>query len=132
MSETRAVVEEYFRRAAAGDFERMPELVAEEVDWDVYGAEEVPWIGRRTTRAEVADFFDILPRHLKAEEFAIHQILVEGEDAVALGYMRQVVVTTGNLFVSPFAFRFTVRNGLITRFVTYEDSLNLARSFGVV
>ncbi|MGC0423522.1 nuclear transport factor 2 family protein [Embleya sp. AB8] len=131
MSGTRAVVEEFFRRAGAGEFGRLSELFAEEVDWNVYGAEEVPWVGRRTTRAEVADFFDVLRRHLEAEEFAVHRIVVEGEDAIVLGDMRQTVVTTGDLFVSPFAFHLTVHDGLITRYIPYEDSLNLARAFGV-
>ncbi|MFE3202491.1 nuclear transport factor 2 family protein [Embleya sp. NPDC059237] len=132
MSETRDVVEEYFRRIGAGEHERLPEMFADDVDWDVYGAEEVPWIGRRTTRADVAAFFPILTRNLKPVDFALHRILVDGEHAVVIGHMRQTVVHNGNLFDSPIVFHLTVENGLITRCRTYEDSLNLARAYGVV
>ncbi|MCG5212808.1 nuclear transport factor 2 family protein [Streptosporangium sp. KLBMP 9127] len=130
MNETRDAVEEFFRRAGAGAFDQIGELFAEEVDWDIYGAEEVPWTGRRTDRAGAAEFFRTLPQYLQAEELTVDRIVVDGEHAIALGRMRQRVKATGGLFVSPFAFHFTVENGLITRYIPYEDSLALARAYG--
>ncbi|GAA1584336.1 nuclear transport factor 2 family protein [Actinomadura kijaniata] len=132
MSKTRDVVEEFFRRAGAGEFDRIGELFADEVDWDIYGADEVPWTGRRTTGAEAAEFFRSLPTHLRAEELTVHRILVEGPDAVVLGYMRQRVLATGELFATPFAFHLTVEDGRITRYIPHEDSLALARAYGAV
>ncbi|MBB5913845.1 hypothetical protein BJY24_002712 [Nocardia transvalensis] len=132
MDDTRTVVEEFFRRARSGDFDRLGELFAEHVDWNVYGAQEVPWTGRRTTRAEAAAFFRDLPTHLHAEDLTVDRIVVDGEHAVALGNMRQRVLVTGNLFVSPFAFHFTVEHGHITRYNPHEDSLALARTYGAV
>lgn len=131
MSNTRAVVEEFFRRARSGEFDRLGEMFAEEVDWYVYGADEVPWTGRRAVRAEAAAFFRDLPTHLAAEELTVDRIVVDDAHAVALGNMRQRVRKTGGLFVSPFAFHLTVENNRITRYRAYEDSLALARAYGV-
>ncbi|WP_040793510.1 nuclear transport factor 2 family protein [Nocardia paucivorans] len=131
MSNARAVVEEFYRRSRAGEFDRLAELFADEVDWYVYGADEVPWTGRRSTRTEAAAFFRDLPTHLTAEELTVDRLVVDGTHVVALGNMRQRVRKTGDLFVSPFAFHFTVENGHITRYRTYEDSLALARAYGV-
>ncbi|WP_255306075.1 nuclear transport factor 2 family protein [Streptomyces sp. Wb2n-11] len=75
------------------------------------------------------EFFRSLPDHLRAEKFAVERILVDGEHAVALGHMRQIVLATGKVFDSPFAFHVKVENGLITRCITFEDSLALARAF---
>ncbi|MEV0700811.1 nuclear transport factor 2 family protein [Saccharopolyspora sp. NPDC050389] len=130
MSETRAVVDEFYRRLGNGEIGSLAELFADRIEWDIYGADDVPWTGRRTTRAEAAEFFASLHTHLQPEEFAVERILVDGADAVVLGRMRQIVRATGKPFVSPFAFHFTVEGGKITRYVTFEDSLALARAFG--
>lgn len=131
MSDARSVVEEFFRRARAGEFDRLGQLFADEIDWYVYGADEVPWTGRRAVRAEAAAFFRDLPTHLTAEELTVDRLVVDGEHVVVLGIMRQRVRKTGELFVSPFAFHLTVENDRITRYHAYEDSLALARAYGV-
>ncbi|MBF6166448.1 nuclear transport factor 2 family protein [Streptomyces gardneri] len=132
VSETRAVIEEFFRCARAGEFDRLGEMFADQVDWSIYGADEVPWTGRRSTREEAAAFFRDLPGYLEAEQLTVNRIIVEGADAVALGHMRQRVRATGEMFVSPFAFHMTVLDGRITRYIPYEDSLALARACRIV
>ncbi|MFF4950459.1 nuclear transport factor 2 family protein [Streptomyces chattanoogensis] len=132
MSETRTVVEEFYRLLAAGEIDALGELFADEIAWDIYGAKEVPWTGRRSTRAEAVEFFTSLPDHLQLENFTVSRILVDGADAVALGDMSHVVKATGRTFASPFAFHLTVEAGKITRYVTFEDSLELARAFEAV
>ncbi|MEU8825444.1 nuclear transport factor 2 family protein [Streptomyces sp. NPDC048636] len=132
MSETRTVVNEFYRLLGSGEIDRLGELFADKIDWDIYGAEEVPWTGRRTTREQAIEFFRALPGHLQPEDFAVSHILVDGTDAVALGAMRHIVKATGKTFASPFAFHFTVENGKITRYVTFEDSLALAQAFEAV
>ncbi|MFI9719449.1 nuclear transport factor 2 family protein [Streptomyces sp. NPDC052396] len=130
MSNTRTVIDEFYRRVGNGDIAGLGELFADEVDLDVYGSEDVPWIGKRSTGAEAVEFFRTLPKYLEPLEFTVTKIFVDGEDAVALGHMRQKVKANGLVFDSPFAFRFTVVDGKITRYVVYEDSLALARAFG--
>ncbi|MEV5509467.1 nuclear transport factor 2 family protein [Streptomyces orinoci] len=131
MSDTRTVIDEFFRRVGNGDIAGLGEFFAETVDLNVYGAEEVPWTGRRTTKAEAVAFFKTLPEYLQPQEFSVAKVFIDGEDAVVLGRMVQKVKPTGLLFDSPFAFHFTVVDGKITRYIAYEDSLALARSFGV-
>lgn len=131
MSETRTVVEEFFRRVGSGDFDGLAELIADEVDWNIYGAEVVPWAGRRTKRAEAVEFFRTLPDHLGRDEFTVQHLLVDGSHAVIIGHMRQVVKATGKIFDSPFAFHLSVENGKVVRYITFEDSLALARAFNV-
>ncbi|GAA2817666.1 nuclear transport factor 2 family protein [Saccharopolyspora taberi] len=128
MNDTRATIEEFYARIGAGDAEGATALFAESVDWYVYGSPAVPWVGRLSTRAEVAEFFALLPERLERRAFDVARLLVDGEHAVALGHMHQIVRATGKPFITPFAFHFTVVDGRITRYHAYEDSHALAEA----
>ncbi|SFQ56263.1 hypothetical protein SAMN05421810_109229 [Amycolatopsis arida] len=126
---TRAVVTEYFRRLADRDQAGLVALFADEVRWDIPGATDlVPWIGPRTTRAEVAEFFATFDDYIARDRFTVHRIVADGQDAVALGELRSRVRATGQLIESPFAIHLTVADGKITRYVLLEDSWRVAEA----
>jgi len=119
---TRATVDAYLAHLDVGDIDGALELLAEPVDWDLPGSEIVPWVGRRSTRAEIATFFALLDRHLVLEEFVVSQVLVDGPDAVVIGHLRDTVKATGETLRTWFSIHFTVLDGKITRYHFYEDS----------
>ena len=125
----REAVEAYVRALESGHSDRIAELFAEKVDWCVPGAEEVPWLGTRSTREDVADFFTVLYHHVAKEEFAIEQVLADDQHAVALGHLRSRVRANNALMESWFAIHMTVTDGQITRYRFYEDSLAIMRAW---
>ncbi|MER7078778.1 Ketosteroid isomerase-related protein [Saccharopolyspora kobensis] len=133
---TRAGAEEFLRRLAKGDPDRIADLFAEEVDWVLDwpsgGHPAVPWIRPRSTRAEVAEHFRAIADFHVPEEAAgsASRILVEGQDAVVLGDIRQTVRATGRSYTALCALHLTFANGLITRYAVYEDSLSVAEALG--
>lgn len=134
---TRAVVEELLRRIGAGDPDRVAELYADPADWklnwpeDEHGRAATPWIRHRSTRADAASHYRALAEHHVPEEVAtaIERILVDGDDAVVLGEIRQTARSTGRAYRARFALHLTVENGLITRNHIYEDSLAVSQAF---
>jgi ketosteroid isomerase-like protein len=128
---TRAVVADLMTRIAAGDPDRIAELFAEPVDWQLTWPSGqhpvVPWIRPRRTRADVADHFRALADHHVPERngTTVSRILVDGADAVVLGHLAQTVRRTGVSYTSPFAVHVTVEAGLVTRYHVYEDSLTV-------
>jgi ketosteroid isomerase-like protein len=135
--DTRAVVEEFLRRAAQGEPDEIAALYAAEVDWRVGWPVDthplVPWIRPRSTRAEVADHYRTFAAHCVAGEgtVSIDGLLVDGRDAVLFGTSSQQVVDTGRRFTMAFALRLTVEDGLLTRHHMYEDSLAVVEAFSV-
>jgi ketosteroid isomerase-like protein len=131
---TRRTVEEFLSRIGEGDHDRIAELFAEPVDWQLSwpadGHPAVPWIRPRSSRAEVADHFRTLEAFHVPEKNAtsVTQILVDGTDAVLLGHIRQTVRATGKEYASPFALHLTVDEGLITHYGIYEDSLTVTEA----
>ncbi|MDR6974770.1 ketosteroid isomerase-like protein [Streptomyces sp. 3330] len=136
----RAVVRELLRRIGEGDPERIAELYAERSDWKLDWPEAehgrarsaTPWIRRRATRAEAAAHYRELAEHHVPGEAAteIERVLVDGDDAVVLGEIRQTARSTGRAYRARFALHLTVEDGLVTRHHVYEDSLSVSRAFG--
>src|ERR1700739_587794 len=111
------------------------ELFAETVDWEVAGDERVPWTGARSSRDEVAAYFDTLWSvcDTAVAENTVSQVIVDGSDAVVLGVFAQTIRATGRRFSTPVALHITVSDdGLITRLRLYEDSHAVARAYADV
>ncbi|GFE17059.1 ketosteroid isomerase [Streptomyces glebosus] len=134
---TRAAVEELLRRIGEGDSERIAELYAERGDWKLdwpeaeHGRPATPWIRRRSTRADAAAHYRELAEHHVpgAAATEIERILIDGNDAVVLGEIRQTARPTGRAYRARFALHLTVEHGLVTRHHVYEDSLAVAQAF---
>jgi hypothetical protein len=134
MNDTRAVVGELFRRLSEWDADGVGKLFAEEIQWYVPTAPGLPWGGHRSSSGEVADFFQTMWGHFHVDqsELQIEQLVVEGEDAVALGTFSHVAKSTGLRFTTPVALHLKVSGGLVTRLYLYEDTYAVAKAFGVI
>ncbi|AXL92747.1 ketosteroid isomerase [Streptomyces sp. CB09001] len=134
---TRSVVEDLLRRIGTGDPEHIAELYAERGDWMLdwpeaeHGRPATPWIRHRSTRADAAAHYRELAEHHLPEQAdtEVERVLVDGNDAVVLGEIRQTARPTGRAYRARFALHLTVENGLVTRHHVYEDSLAVAQAF---
>ncbi|TJZ97419.1 nuclear transport factor 2 family protein [Actinacidiphila oryziradicis] len=134
---TRVVVDELLRRIGEGDPERIAELYAERGDWRLdwpeseHGRTATPWIRHRSTRADAAAHYRELAEHHVpgAGATEIERILIDGDDAVVFGEIRQTARPTGHAYRARFALHLTVERGLVTRHHVYEDSLAVAQAF---
>lgn len=134
---TRQVIEELLRRIGAGDPTRIAELYADGADWKLawpeaeHGRAATPWIRHRSSRADAAAHYREIGEHHVPEEVGteIERILVDGNDAVVTGEIRQTARSTGRAYRARFALHLTVEDGLVTRHHVYEDSFAVARAF---
>ena len=128
--ETRRTVNEYFELVYEGAGPAsIASLFSEDVDFFIPGnVDLVPWIGRRKGRDGITHFIRDLRALTEPISFNIHTTVVEGGKAVALGHLETRVKSTGNVIDSDFAFEFTVKDSLITRFQIYEDSFAVAQA----
>ena len=123
-------LQEFFTRFGAGDGDALLDLFAEDVDWNVPGSPTVPWTGRRSTKAQLADFFAAAAANVeRTESFDVEQVLVEGDHAVALGSFVHVIRGTGKAFRSDFALHIEVADGRIRLYHMFEDALAAAEAF---
>jgi ketosteroid isomerase-like protein len=128
--ETREVVEEFFSNLGGGELEAAIELLAEPIDWFTPGDTGlIPWMGQRSTKDQVREFFAMGGAAMTPEEFGVDRLVVEGDSAVALGHFKYRVNATGKAFESDFALELLVADGLIQRYHMHEDSYAISLAF---
>lgn len=131
---TRATAEDFLRRLGEGNPDRIAELFAEHVNWQLNwpdsGHPAVPWIRPRSTRADVADHFrEIAAFHVPEKSAGtVSRVLVAGTEAIVLGDIPQTVKATGKPYTALCALHLTVVDGLITHYAVYEDSLTVTEA----
>lgn len=127
---TRAVVRQFLAARLAGDMPGLASLFADEVDWLLAENPAAPWIRPRYTAADCAAQFTELMQYTVPEDAraSVDALLVDGADAVLMGYLSGTVRATGKSFEGPFALRLTVEDGRITRHHLYENSLSIAQA----
>lgn len=127
---TRETVDAFFTHFGGGDLPALLDLFAEQVDFNVSGASNVPWAGGRSNKEEIAEFFGLFGEHLtSAEEFALNTTVIDGEHAIVTGRCVFGVLSTGKKFTNDFALHFTVTGGKIVRYHMYENSHAISEAF---
>lgn len=132
MPATRQVVEGLLERFATGSPQEIADaFVPEAIDWYVPGAERFPWTGRRSTRADVVAYVELLAGLFTTgrDDIAVHRLLTDGDDATVIGAISRTLVESGRTCVSPMVMHLTVRGGAIARLHLYEDTLVVATAF---
>lgn len=126
----RGTVNAFFTHFGEGDLQALIDLFSETVEFQVFGAPNVPWTGPRSTKKEIGEFFPLFGKHLTPpEEFTITSTLIDDEDAVVIGRNVFQVIATGKKFTNNFAIHFTVTDGKIVRYHMYEDSYAISVAF---
>jgi ketosteroid isomerase-like protein len=120
------VVDRFLGALATRDLDTVVATFAPDVDWYVAGNEKAaPWLGRRSSRAEVRAFFELLWSAVEPVSFELEHILYHGDHCVITGQLSSRMVATGRLYDTMFSGHVTVSDGAITRYRVQEDSWGL-------
>ncbi|KUF18395.1 MULTISPECIES: nuclear transport factor 2 family protein [Streptomyces] len=125
---TRQVIDAYLNRLEERDLDGAVRLFSESVEWVAPGSPDVPWSGNRSGQSGVMAFFTELHEYLQPEEFTVTHIVVDGEQGVILGHLRDTVKANGKPLTTPFAAHLTVVGGQVTRYHLFEDTYALHRA----
>ena len=63
------------------------------------------------------------------DDFEMDHTFIDGKEAAVFGKAGRTVTETGKKFKEPFCMRFTIENGLITKFLMLEDSHQIEKAF---
>ncbi|MFG2652472.1 alpha/beta fold hydrolase [Streptomyces sp. NPDC048436] len=119
----------YLDAFGSGDVAAALALLTDDVVWHVDGAPEVPTVGLRQGRARVKEWMEGFPESFEPLGFRISAMADCGSTALATGWFRYRVRATQRTVEGDFTIRFEVRDGRISHYQIYEDSLALAQAF---
>ena len=100
-----------------------------EVGWVNAGPESVPYARRRQGREAVQSFFASLDAAVEVRSFEPKEFFGSGDRVVVLGTWMGRAKPTGQAFASDWAMAWTVRDGKVTSFQSYEDTDAIATAF---
>jgi ketosteroid isomerase-like protein len=112
-----------------GNIEALLNLVSDDVIWTVPKADNVPFTGNRTGRAEVAEFFSILNNSQEPLEFEPQTFIGQGEKVAVQGRYLWQTKTTGRKYECDWMHVFTIRDGKIVGFQEYTDTAAAAKAY---
>jgi len=123
---TRMVVEDFYNIQFGRKKGNITDLFADEIDWDLPGnKEKFPWTGKRQTKKEIEEFFQILYHNIESVKFDIDFISVNGENATVVGNLSSKILKYDKVFDTEFVVIFKVIDGKIVKYHFLEDSYKL-------
>lgn len=128
--DTKSVIVSFLETLGTGDAAAIAELFADSVDWNVAGNHALPWIGPRTHKAQVSDYFRTMWSQFAGPGTAtVHEILADGDSGVVFATIGNASAVTGKAFETAVAMHFVVRDGKIAKMHLYEDSWAVSNAF---
>ena len=124
-----SIVHQAYDNFKAGNIPALLDLCSEDITWQLPQMENVPFGGKRTTRAGVGEFFALIDANEEALRFEPREIVAQGDKVVSLGDYKWRVKATGREFESDFAHVFTIRDNKIVAFHEYMDTAACADAY---
>lgn len=125
----REIAVKYFTAVGQRNLKNAVVLLADELDWFIPGNEKVaPWLGQRTTRAEVESFFSLLWQKTEAISGVINHMATDDNVVIVSGRFETRMLETGKILDSLFFAEITVVDGLIVKYRLLEDSFGLVQA----
>ena len=125
-----SVVNRFFDRFKSGATpEELASFFDEKAEHFIPGdTRNVPWIGKRIGRKEIAEHFRLLKLHIQPQKLSITDIVTKGNRVVVLGNLESLMKRNESVMKSEFTIDIVVDNGLITRYHLLEDSFEISRA----
>ncbi len=127
--ENTELVQQVYNSFQSGDIPAMLDSLSEDVQWVTAEIEGVPTGGTRQGRGQVGEFFQTLSDLQEARQLELREYVAQDDRVVALGHYAWHVKATGKVWKSDFAHVLTVRDGKVTRFQEYTDTVALGDAF---
>jgi ketosteroid isomerase-like protein len=130
VQENLQVVRDGYAAFGRGDIQGLLALFAEDIEW-ISPGEGLPLAGTYRGRAAVAGFFQKLSETVQFTAFEPREFVADGDRVLVVGWNSAIVRATNRKLEAHWVMAFTVRNGKVTNFREYTDTLGFARAYEI-
>jgi uncharacterized protein len=130
-SDTQMVVNNFLKKLDDHDAGGMGELFADDIDWYVPGNTSLPWVGSRSHRADVVNYFRTMWPYFEESKSIVTpgSTVVSGNEVVLFASFQHTVGSNGRSYTTPVALHLTITGSKIVRLHLYEDTWIVSRAF---
>jgi uncharacterized protein len=120
-------VKDFVTAISSGDKQRLPSLVAEDIEWIVPG-EDWPLAGTHRGHAGLSDVLQRVSEEVETTYPEPPEFVAQGDRVLVVGVATGKIKATNRAFKDDWVFAITVRNGKVTKIREYIDTQALARA----
>jgi len=129
MLKTETIVNEFLLQLKNRNLHQLTNLFKNEVKWEIPGnVKEIKWLGRRKTRDEVKEFFELLWASSNAVAAEIHRVIIHDADVIIKGSFTSEMLLTKKSVTSLFFIHMVIIAGQIAEYTLLEDSFAVSES----
>jgi ketosteroid isomerase-like protein len=126
---TQKVVNLFLQYLSQRDLKNLIQMFAEDIDWNIPGDKVLaPWLGKRSSRDEVEEFYELLWKNTVPKSAKVNNIMVDNSTAIVSGEFSTIMLKTNNVVDSMFFIEISVENSLIVKYRLLEDSYAVSLS----
>ncbi|OKK16051.1 hypothetical protein AMK16_25310 [Streptomyces sp. CB00455] len=122
------VVRRFFQLFEEGRLADIEPLLAPDFEWVYYGPRSLPWAGTYSGVTGFREFFAIVRELIQVQECQAYDYLDAGDRVVVLGFSRTRVLANDARYEAPWMNVFTVRDGLISRYLDLFDTASVVEA----
>lgn len=123
------MVQRLYADFVRGDIPSILAALDPAVEWINAGSAIIAYAGTRHGSAQVQEFFVALDASVEVRTFEPREYLAQGDRIVAFGRWTGRAKATGREYASDWAMAWTIKNGRVTAFRSYEDTEAMAAAF---
>jgi ketosteroid isomerase-like protein len=127
--ENKQRVMEGYQKFKNGDIPGLLEMYQDDAQWIEPESELIPFSGKHTGKAGIAQFFQELDQAVQPLQFTPKEFIAEGDKVIVLGEASWLVKNTGRTYDNTWVHVFTLRDGKVARFEDYHDTAASERAF---
>jgi ketosteroid isomerase-like protein len=124
-----AVVQGIYEAFGRGDIPGVLAAMSGDFEMHLPGPSAIPFFGIHRGQAGMGRFFATIAETTEITEFAVDDIVAQGDKVVALGHERAKAKATGRGWETEWAMVWTVRDGKATRLQEYHETAAIAAAF---
>jgi ketosteroid isomerase-like protein/quinol monooxygenase YgiN len=124
-----ATVQALYAAFGRGDVPAILDVVNPDVRWVNAGPPSVPYARERRGLDEVREFFDAIYANVDVTAFEPREYFANGARVLATGMWSGRAKPSARTFASEWTLAWTLRDGKVTSFRSYEDTHALAQAF---
>ncbi|OLZ66437.1 hypothetical protein AV521_28500 [Streptomyces sp. IMTB 2501] len=124
------VVRRFFQLFDEGRLTDIEALLTDDFEWVYHGPKSLPWAGTYRGVEGFRQFFTIVRDLIQVQECAAYDYLDAGDRVVVLGVSRTRVLANDRRYEAQWMNVFTVRDGLISRYLDLYDTASVVEALG--